>query len=118
MAKNKTSKKVGKKSGGPKKNRFFEGLMEGLKQAAAHATGEITLPVRYYDVTPPVDVKAIRTKLKLSQTEFAARFRLNFRTVQDWESSGTQPPSAVRAYLIVIENDPEAVIRALAGRAA
>jgi hypothetical protein len=45
----------------PKKNGFFEGLMEGLKQAAAHATGEITLPVRYYDVTPPVDVKAIRT---------------------------------------------------------
>jgi putative transcriptional regulator len=92
--------------------------MEGLKQAAAHATGEITLPVRYYDVTPPVDVKAIRTKLKLSQAEFAARFKLNVRTVQDWESSGTQPPSAVRAYLIVIENDPEAVIRALATRAA
>ena len=87
----KTSKKVGKKTGGPKKNRFFEGLMQGLKEAAAHATGEIELPVRYYDVTPPVDVKPIRTKLKLSQAEFAARFRLNVRTVQDWESSGTQP---------------------------
>lgn len=92
--------------------------MQGLKEAAAHARGEIELPVRYYDVTPPVDVKAIRTKLKLSQAEFAARFKLNVRTLQDWESNGTQPPSAVRAYLIVIENDPEAVVRALAGRAA
>lgn len=101
-----------------KSNYVFNGIMEGLKQSLAHIRGEITLPVRYYDVTPPVDVKAIRTKLKLSQAEFAARFRLNVRTVQDWESSGTQPPSAVRAYLIVIENDPEAVVRALANRAA
>jgi putative transcriptional regulator len=93
-------------------------ILKGLKEAVAHARGGIELQSRYYAVTPPVDVKAIRQKLKLSQSEFAARFKLNVRTVQDWESSGAQPRSAVRNYLIVIENDPEAVVRALAGRVA
>ena len=65
----------------------------------------------------PVNVKAIRTKSGLSQTEFAKRYGFNVRTLQDWESSGAQPPSPVRAYLTVIDRFPDAVVKALKGAA-
>jgi putative transcriptional regulator len=114
MAKEKIRKKAASKAS---KNKFFEGLMEGLKEAAAHARGEIELPVRYYNVTPRVDVKAIRTKRKLSQSEFADRYGFNVRTLQDWEAGGAQPLSPIRAYLIVIDQNPAAVEKALRGAA-
>ena len=65
----------------------------------------------------PVDVKAIRAKSGLSQAEFAKRYGFNVRTLQDWESSGAQPPSPVRAYLTVIDRFPDIVARALKGAA-
>ena len=98
-------------------NRVSRGVVAGLKQAVAHARGEISLPARYYDVPGPVDVKAIRAKSGLSQSEFAGRYGLNVRTLQEWELGRTEPPSAVRAYLTVIDQFPETVERALKGAA-
>ena len=40
---------------------------------------------------------------KEQPAEFAQRYGLSVRTLQDWELGRTQPPSAVRAYLIVID---------------
>ena len=90
-------------------------MIAGLKEAIAHVRGEITLPVRRYP--PRVDVKAIRLKSGLSQSVFAERYAFNLRTLQDWECGRVQPPSAVRAYLAVIERFPETVERALRGAA-
>lgn len=64
-----------------------------------------------------VDVKAIRAKTGLSQPEFAKRYGFNVRTLQEWESSGAQPPSPVRAYLTVIDRFPDMVAKALEGAA-
>lgn len=63
----------------------------------------------------PVNVKEIRARSGLSQAEFAKRYGFNVRTLQDWESSGAQPPSPVRAYLTVIDYFPEMVAKALKG---
>ena len=76
--------------------------------------------VRGKDFQPfpgPVNVKAIRTKSGLSQAEFAKKYGFNVRTLQDWESSGAQPPSPVRAYLTVIDHSPDTVAKALKGAA-
>lgn len=64
-----------------------------------------------------VDLKSIRAKTGLWQAEFAKRYGFNIRTLQDWESSGAQPPSPVRAYLTVIDRFPDIVARALKGAA-
>jgi putative transcriptional regulator len=88
-----------------------------LKAALAHARGEIQLPTRYVEVPDPVDVKAIRAKLGLSQSEFSKRYGFSVRTLQDWELGRTQPPSAARAYLIVIDRRPNDVWKALLGAA-
>ncbi len=101
----------------PATNRVSRGVIAGLKQAVAHARGEISLPVRYYDVLGRVDVKAIRVKSGLSQSEFARRYGFNVRTLQEWELGRTEPPSAVRAYLTVIDRFPETVAKALKGAA-
>jgi putative transcriptional regulator len=74
----------------------------------------MSLSVRIVSVPESVDVKAIRSKLGLSQSIFAAQFGFSLRTVQDWEQCRSQPDSAVRAYLTVIDRNPAAVQAALA----
>ena len=61
--------------------------------------------------------KRIRRRLGLSQEVFAERFRIPLGTVDDWEEHRVQPDAAALAYLAVIEREPEAVLRALAGEA-
>jgi putative transcriptional regulator len=110
------SKRVNKRS--PEKlSRVGKDVVHGLKEAAAHARGEISLRVYEYNVPGPVDVKAIRAKSGLSQSQFARRFGFSNRTLQDWELGRSQPPSAVRAYLTVIDRFPETVEKALLGAA-
>ncbi len=101
----------------PAMNRVSRGVVAGLKQAVAHARGEVALTTRYYDVPGRVDVKTIRAQSGLSQSEFAHRYGFSVRTLQDWELGRTEPPSAVRAYLMVIDQFPETVERAIKGAA-
>jgi putative transcriptional regulator len=100
-----------------KLTRVGKDVVQGLKEAAAHARGEVSLRVYEYDVPGPVDVKAIRTKSGLSQSQFARRYGFSPRTLQDWELGRAQPPSAVRAYLTVIDRFPKTVEKALLGAA-
>ncbi|WP_074766554.1 helix-turn-helix domain-containing protein [Magnetospirillum fulvum] len=68
------------------------------------------------DVAPeilPVDVKAIRRVTGLSQTVFAARYRIPVGTLRDWEQGRKQPDSTARAYLHVIARSPDMVAIAL-----
>lgn len=110
------SKLVNKRA--PEKlSRVGKDVVQGLKEAAAHARGRLSLRADEYNVPGPVDVKAIRAKSGLSQSRFARRYGFSPRTLQDWELGRAQPPSAVRAYLTVIDRFPETVERALLGAA-
>lgn len=60
-----------------------------------------------------VDVKAIRQRLGLSQSVFAAAFGLSLHTLRNWEQGKRQPDPAARAYLRVIDAAPDVVRRAL-----
>jgi putative transcriptional regulator len=75
--------------------------------------GEIPLRSRTIHVPDEVDVRAVREKSGLSQSQFADRYGFNPRTIQDWEQGRARPDSAVRAYLTVIERNPNAVAKAL-----
>lgn len=59
--------------------------------------------------------REIRTRLNLTQEQFAERFQLRLGTIRDWEQGKKAPDSAARALLRVIDRNPEAVDRALAG---
>jgi putative transcriptional regulator len=84
-----------------------------MEEFRAHLRGEIRLSEATYHVPPETDVKELRTRLELSQAQFAALFGFSVRAVQDWEQGRRRPEAPIRAYLAVIGRDPTAVIRAL-----
>ncbi len=62
---------------------------------------------------PDPDIKQIRDKLGLSQSEFAMRFGLELDTLRNWEQGRDEPGPAARVLLKVIELHPSAVTDAL-----
>lgn len=98
------------------RSRAARDMIAGLKEAAAFMRGERTLPVRMVRVPDSVDVRAIREKTGLSQSDFARRYGFSARTLQEWEQGRAQPDSAVRAYLSVIARNRKAVEQALRAR--
>ena len=95
-----------------KKTAFGADLIEGMKLVLAHRRGKIELD----RVWPkPIDVKAIRKGVKMSQAEFSRAYGIGKRALQEWEQGGREPDSAARAYLTVIAKEPAMVRRALAG---
>lgn len=102
--------KRGKKPG---PDSFGEGLIRSVQQAAAYLRGE-NVPVRVTTVlVPEVDVKAIREKRKLSQTEFAARYGFSPASVRNWEQGRRRPDGSARILLAVIDRYPQAVEKVL-----
>jgi putative transcriptional regulator len=63
-------------------------------------------------------LREVREGLQLSQAEFAQRFGMSLRSLQEWEQARRLPDSAVLAYLRVIESNPRAVQSALRPSAA
>jgi putative transcriptional regulator len=63
-----------------------------------------------------VDARRVRKKLKLTQMQFAETFEIPLGTLRDWEQKGTfiTQNQAAANYLRVIDQNPEAVIEALA----
>jgi putative transcriptional regulator len=89
-------------------------ILEGARQALAIAKGELDASTYEVHVPDTIDVKALRRSLKLSQAAFARRYGFNPARIRDWEQGRSRPDGAVRAYLLVIQREPEAVERALA----
>jgi putative transcriptional regulator len=87
-------------------------ILRGARQALDYARGAREGFVAH--VPDAVDVAAIRKRLGLSQGEFAARFGFKLDALQNWEQGRRRPDGAVRAFLRVIDREPEAVQRALA----
>lgn len=59
-------------------------------------------------------VRTTRTKLGLSQAEFAKRFRVPLGTLRDWEQARATAPDFAVAYVRVIMRDPDLVAAAIA----
>ncbi len=59
-------------------------------------------------------VRMTRSRLGLSQPEFAARFRVPVGTLRDWEQARATAPDFAIAYIRVIGAHPDIVAKALA----
>jgi putative transcriptional regulator len=60
-------------------------------------------------------IKALRTRLELSQAKFATLLDIDLGTLRNWEQGRREPTGPAKALLRAIRNDPEAVLSALAG---
>lgn len=86
-------------------------VLRGAREALAYAAGDRDGFLAH--VPDDVDVTRIRRRLGLSQAKFAARFGFSLYALQNWEQGRRRPDVAARAFLTVIEREPEAVERAL-----
>jgi len=86
-------------------------LVEGMKEAVAHAKGEAT-GARERVVELP-DVRALREHLRMSQSEFAEAYRIPLATLKGWEQGRRAPDATASAYLNVIARLPQEAKAAL-----
>ncbi len=103
--------RAAKKAGGAVKKRPGVGarIIEGLEDAIAWTRGENeNVRVTLVQV-PNVDIRAVRTKMGLSQAQFATKFGFPPATLRNWEQGRSRPDAPTRVLLAVIAKHPEAV---------
>jgi DNA-binding transcriptional regulator YiaG len=83
------------------------GLTGRQKRFRAHINGKV------YDIPIP-DVRSVREHLRLSQAEFAERFNLSQRTIQQWEQHRAMPDMPARVLLKAIQRAPDVIAAAAA----
>jgi DNA-binding transcriptional regulator YiaG len=79
---------------------------------------ELAEAVLVYPPPGPEQVRALRARLGLSQTQFALMFGFSVDTVQQYEQGRRVPSGPASTLLRVIAAEPEAVLRALDPRRA
>lgn len=105
----KTKRTVKKVTRAAKRPTVGERIIEGLEQAIAWTKGENDRArVTLVDV-PEVDVRGVRLKMGLSQSQFATKFGFPPATLRNWEQGRSHPDAPTRVLLAVIAKHPEAV---------
>lgn len=97
------------------KREAFEQLLRSVRQAGRIRRGGAKAS-RSFNFAP-ADVKAIRSKLRKSQVEFALMIGVSVATLRNWEQGRRTPEGPALALLRVASAEPKAVTRALRGAA-
>lgn len=82
----------------------YDKIAAGFEDAIAYMEGD-----KSRGRTNIVDVRAIRTASKMSQSDFASAFGIPVATVRDWEHGRRRPESGSVTLLRMIAVDPAAV---------
>ena len=96
------------------KDSAFRELMTSVREAGGIRRG--TLKPSRTTVFKPEDVKAVRTSLGASQSEFALMIGVSVATLQNWEQGRRTPDGPALALLRVAAKNPKAVAEALYGK--
>ena len=86
-----------------------ESIIRGLNEAIAWTRGESTRARVTLVHIPEIDVRKLRAKMGLSQSEFATKFGLPPATLRNWEQGRSRPDAPTRVLLAVIAKHPDAV---------
>jgi len=92
---------------------IFDSIKQGLTEAVQYSEGGC--PKAIVHKFSSIDVKNIRTKLRMSQTEFASAFGISVSTLRHWERGDRTPQGPALVLLNVVAKEPQAVLNALAG---
>ena len=86
---------------------LFEEIKEGLEAIRDNADA-----LKRHDLSAP-DIRAIRMKFQLSQSQMATFLGVKTKTLQNWEQGVRNPTASAQTLLRVLEQEPDAVMRAL-----
>jgi putative transcriptional regulator len=89
------------------KEELFNELVASVREGGAILRGE-TPPCRAFVLEGP-DVRQIRARLQLSQSEFAAMLGISVGTLRNWEQGRRRPEGPARILLQVAARHPEVV---------
>ena len=89
----------------------FDSIKQGLEEAIDFSKGDLRKAV-VHEFTP-VDVKGIRTKIGMTQNEFASAFGISVSTLRHWERGDRTPQGPALVLLNVVAKEPKAVLKAL-----
>ncbi len=93
------------------KKELFNDLLKSVGQAREIADGE-RKPSRHFTVTP-IDIKALRKKLKFPQKQFSQIVGIPIATLRNWEQGRTNPEGPARVLMTALKNNPRGVIKAI-----
>jgi len=89
------------------KDELFDELVASVREGGAILRGQ-KKPARAFAVDGP-DVKQIRSRYGLSQSEFAAMLGISVATLRNWEQGRRAPDGPARVLLQVAAKHPDAV---------
>ncbi len=89
---------------------FGQDLIQAMQEALAHAKGQGPAVVH-----EPIDPRAVRRKAKLTQAQMAPLMGMSLSGYRKWEQGQRRVSGPAATLLRVIEREPAAVQRALAG---
>lgn len=92
-------------------SKTFQSIKQGLTEAIEFAQGQTSEAV-VHEFTL-LDIKAVRAKVGMTQTEFATTFGISLGTLRHWERGDRKPQGPALVLLNVVAKEPEAVLRAL-----
>jgi len=87
---------------------MFNELLESVRQGGAIMRGEMQ-PSRVFHAGK-LDIKGIREKYHLSQSQFATMLGISVRTLHNWEQGRRVPVGPARVLLEVAATHPEALL--------
>jgi putative transcriptional regulator len=90
------------------KDELFKDLVKSVKEGGAILRGEKN-PSRKFVVTSP-DIKNIRKKYQMTQSDFAVMIGISVKTLRNWEQGRRMPVGPARILLLVAAKHPEAVL--------
>jgi putative transcriptional regulator len=93
------------------KKALFDELVESIEEAGQIRKG-LAKPSRIFRYRP-VDVKRIRNRLHVSQSQFSLMIGVSKATLQNWEQGRREPEGPAKALLRIVEKRPEAALEAL-----
>ena len=94
------------------KREDFDGIMQSLREARAHARGE-DVPGLKVHLPKHLDVAAIRKQTGLSQESFANTIAVPVGTLRNWEQKRRQPEGPARVLLALLDHNPKLVAETL-----
>jgi len=93
------------------KKELFSELVASIEEAGKIRQGALS-PSREFHYRP-VDIKRIRSRMQVSQSQFALMIGVSKSTLQNWEQGRREPEGPAKALLRVVDKQPQAVLQAL-----
>ena len=92
-------------------SKAFQSIKRGLGEAIEFAKGKPSKAV-VHDLDA-MDIKHIRSRVGMTQEEFAMAFGISISTLRHWERGDRSPAGPALVLLDVMVREPQAVLRAL-----